>query len=652
MFCLNKTLSDTFLKKLQTGEINPEKLAEMSSKERRDFFGFLGEQNAVKVNELFETKLLLKNQQRGMITWAKQVAGLKPEAKRDIVDRVNKMENILEPETQQEFLEDLAAHKMGVTITMEEAGHISELAKLTADKKTIMEKSERRKGFTPTKEEIKYGRAGVAFGNYINDLKIEAKKKTVSEHMKAVQKNPAKAIYDATIGTAGVAKAVKAALDLSYTFRQGLRMLFTNPKIWKRNAILGADVAIKAFGGKPVMDEINASIISHPLYGEMKIADLAVAKIEEDIPTSIQEEIKVIGKFFKASDNAFTAQAHMSRVDAFAHYYQIAEKNGVDVTDKAELKAIGKLVNTLTGRSSIGKWEPQADILNVGFFAPRLFVSHIDTITQPALGRTKFQRQQASINLVKIIGGITMVLAIADALDDEAVDWDPRSANFGKIKVGNTRFDVTGGMSSLAVFAARMISGESKSSTSGIITEINSGDFGSKTKMDVSVDFMKNKFSPAFSTGLHVFEGKTFEGDEPTVWSELENMFVPLPITNVKESLDDPASAPLLWTVIADGLGIGTNTYGLNVNWEQKDTEEMNQAKEQLGDKFEEANDKFNKDYNDWFNTLANNQKYIDLSNDDKKKTLSSKREDIKDDVLREYGFRYRKPQVKRLPKF
>ena len=28
--------------------------------------------------------------------------------------------------------------------------------------------------------------------------------------------------------------------------------------IWKRNAILGADVAIKAFGGKPVMDEINA----------------------------------------------------------------------------------------------------------------------------------------------------------------------------------------------------------------------------------------------------------------------------------------------------------------------------------------------------------------------------------------------------------
>ena len=646
MFCLNKTLSNTFLKKLQSGEINPEKLANMSSKERRSFFsGFLGEQNAVKVNELFESKLLLKNQQRGMITWAKTFSGMKPEVKRDIVDRVNKMENVLEPETQQEFLEDLAAHKMGVAITMEEAGHILELAKIVEEKKVIMENGKRREWMgNGTATEMDYGRATIAFNHYVTELKTKAGKMTVSEYIK----NPMKVFMD----VAGASKSIKASPDISYTDRQGLKMMFANPKIWVKNAIKGIDVAIKSFKGENVMNEIDAKIVSHPLYKIMMQSGLDVGKIEEAIPFTAHEKVAIVGRFFKASNDSFTAQAHLSRLDAFDHYYHIAEKNGVDVTDKTELKAIAKMVNTLTGRSSLGRAEPIADVVNVGFFSARLFVSHIDTITSPVLGKTKFQRQQASINLMKIVGGVALVLAIADSIDDEAVDWDPRSANFGKIKIGNTRFDVTGGMGSLVVLAARMISSETKSSTSGIITEINSGDFGSKTRWDVTMDFMKNKLSPIFSTGMHIYEAETFKGDKPTFWSEFENMFVPLPITNYQELAEDPASAPIIWGVIADGLGIGTNTYGLNTNWETKDTEEMKQAKEQLGDKFKEANDKFNKDYNDWFNSLSDNQEYIDLSNDDKKKILSAKRDEIKDDVLREYNFRYRKPQTKKLPRF
>ncbi len=69
-WCLNKNLAADFIKKLKNGEINPEELADMTSLQRRTFFAdFLGVDNAKQVNALFESKLLLKDQKAGMITW-------------------------------------------------------------------------------------------------------------------------------------------------------------------------------------------------------------------------------------------------------------------------------------------------------------------------------------------------------------------------------------------------------------------------------------------------------------------------------------------------------------------------------------------------------------------------------------------------------
>jgi len=60
-----------FLTGLRKGEIDPQKLIDMTSVERRTFLAkYVGEWNAKFVNTEFESKLLLKNQQRGLITWA------------------------------------------------------------------------------------------------------------------------------------------------------------------------------------------------------------------------------------------------------------------------------------------------------------------------------------------------------------------------------------------------------------------------------------------------------------------------------------------------------------------------------------------------------------------------------------------------------
>jgi len=97
-WCLLPKEADKFIDKLRSGKINPSELADMTSAERRDFFKqFGGEENAKKINALFESKLLLKNQKAGMITWAKNISGISKPAKRDIISKINRLEKALSP---------------------------------------------------------------------------------------------------------------------------------------------------------------------------------------------------------------------------------------------------------------------------------------------------------------------------------------------------------------------------------------------------------------------------------------------------------------------------------------------------------------------------------------------------------------------------
>ena len=138
MFCLPSDVVDNFKAKIKDGTINPDKLSAMSSEERRSLFSdIVGEANAKEVNTQFESKLLLKNQQQGIINWAKSLTGIKPQAVNDIISRVNKMTEVLNPKTQDAFLEDLAAHKLGTAVTMSEAADISSRAKVATEARAV-----------------------------------------------------------------------------------------------------------------------------------------------------------------------------------------------------------------------------------------------------------------------------------------------------------------------------------------------------------------------------------------------------------------------------------------------------------------------------------------------------------------------------------
>ncbi len=539
-FCLLKPDVEKFIEALKTGKINPVKLAEMTSKERRNYLSdIVGKENAKEVNALFESKLLLKNQQQGMINWAKKTAGLKPEVRRDLISRIEKLDKVLDPKEQDLFLEDLASTKLGTDVTFEEAKHIADLSRKITELKT-------------GEDRMAYGRAKVELGNYISDLKN-------SNAPSFIQKPLGEKLTE----IAGTTKGLKASLDNSAIFRQGWKTLFSNPTIWAKNAKQSFKDLVQQFGGKAVMDEVQADIQSRPTYDLMKKAKLDVGTTEEQFPSHLAEKVPLLGRLYKSSEAAYTGFVYRTRADVFDKYLKIAETAGVEL-DKTQLESIGKLVNSLTGRGNLGTvGEKAATAFNNIFFSPRFLKSNIDFLTahQFQKGATPFVKKQAAINLMKVVVGTASVLAIANALKPGSVETDPRSSDFGKIRIGNTRFDVTGGMGSLLTLAGRLLTMSSKNATTKQITPLNSGKYGAQTGMDVLVNFAEGKASPIAGVVRDIMKGQTFGGGKPTILGEANNLLTPLPITNAYSSFTTPGAANPLLTIIADALGIGTNTY-------------------------------------------------------------------------------------------
>lgn len=663
MWCIPKHLVNDFLDRLKKGEITPDKMKAMSSEERRKYFSeFLGEANAIKVNTALEQKLILKNWKKGVVNWAKQNAGLTPEVRKDIISKVDKMETILNEKQQDAFLADLVAHRLGANVTMAEAANLSSLAKDAIQKRTKVEGLYKAKpNYDITKESpedfatrMEYGAAKVEFDDYFNKLKDESERIKLQEYL--LPKNWGRAVSEA----AGFSKAVIASFDDSVIGRQGLKTLTTNPDIWAKNSVQSVKDLIKVIvgGDKKAMKAIRAEILSRPnaVNGNYRKYGVDVGVREEAYPTSFPERLPVLGRFFKGSEIAFTAWQYRTRADLFDRVYALLEKSGGDP------EGLGLLVNEMTGRGGLGGLEPVAGVLNKIMFSVRFFKSNIDFLTAH-VGDKKMSpelKKKAAQNLALAILAVGTVLSVANAIDDNSVEFDPRSSDFGKIRIRNTRFDITAGMASIITLISRitptMHNGKwglwTKNSNTKIYTELNQDKFGAKTGWDVLMSFAEGKASPYARAFIDYLSGKDFKGRKPTVATTAQNLYVPIPVTNFNELKDDPNAAPLWIALLLDGIGFGQNTYGLEVDWDVKTSEKMNAFRETVSkDDFKSANKEFNTRFAEWMHETNKDSTYLELTDDDKLTVISREKTKLEEQVMKEYGFKY-KPEKKKLPKF
>ena len=652
-WCLIRSEATKFKKALIDGTIDPFVLSEMTSEERHAKFSeFTSETNATKMNAMFESKLLLKNRQQGMVTWAKRVVGITSEAKRDILSKILRLDKVLSPEENEQFLRDLVSTRLGVGVSEAEAKTLHDLGK---DIETKRENADEEGNFKSEETRLSYGASVVALETYVRELKLDAKKVNFKEE-------PLQFIKQQYLEVPGTLKSIVASLDNSFFGRQGIKTLMDTrtSKIWFKNFLKSwKDIALE-IKGKDAVDLIKADIYSRPnaINGKYKAGDYGLHVLsEEAFPSSLPEKIPLLGRLFKASESAYNGGALRLRADLADRIIIRAEANGVNTLSREEAEGLGHLVSSLTGRGNIGRLGVFSKEVNVLFFSVKFLKSNVDTLTahlfDKKVRQNEFARKEAIKSTLSIVSTMAMILAMAKFLDPDSVDEDPRSTNFGKVKIFGRWTDITGGMASLPALVSRILPtkrdgewGNWYKSSSGNWLKLGDS-YGSMNPEDVFYNFFEGKLSP-FARLIKTYtldQGKDFIGKPVTLTDTLKSIGLPISIQSYMEMTKDPDATfiDVLGSLVLDGLGLSVSTYMPNqFDWESSSAKKIQQFRENVTEKeFRDANDKFNKDYSDWLEVIIRTDDYKSLSEDGQSTVRTNGKAEIQQNVFDEYGFKY-----------
>lgn len=372
----------------------------------------------------------------------------------------------------------------------------------------------------------------------------------------------AKQIVGLGIDVLNVPRSFQATLDLSAGGRQAIVLGFVHPRLFAKHwraqlKYVKSEDDYQKYVVQRIRNSENAD-----LYDDMKLAITDVEDIafrEERFSSNLAETITG-GKRspVRMSGRAYTGLLTGFRADAFDTYVDALRVAGIDPRSsegRVALKGIARFINNATGRGGDSRdFAMHLQALNATFFSPRLLASRVNMLNPywywklppPA-------RKQALTAATAYFGALATTLFLVDKSGLADIEKDPRSADFGKIRIGNTRFDLGAGFSQVVILYARLVKSELKD-PNGVIKD--------KTRWDLGSRFFEGKLSPPGHYAHGWWSGRTFGYDEFDPAKEAGKAFIPIGAQSVHETHQEGAGVPL--TAASFGLnflGFGSATY-------------------------------------------------------------------------------------------
>jgi hypothetical protein len=381
------------------------------------------------------------------------------------------------------------------------------------------------------------------------------------------QRTRARKIVDGIANTIRFSRAVMTGGEFSAVLRQGGFTGFGHPVI----ASGALKPMFQALMSEKEQFRINEEIQTRPnapLYQRNKLqfteSGVRLSSMEEHYMFRVSEKIgrnplaKYPLKAINAFQRAYVTYLNRLRADSFD---ALLDTYG----DSPEMqKQIANLINVATGRgsSSVGKYVgPGA---NAVFFAPRYSISRFQLLLgQPGWSGNAATRKMVIQEYGRALAGASVIYALG-MMAGGTVDSDPRSSDFGKIKMGNSRIDPLFGLAQVTRLLATEASGERLDRKGKEVPIRGKVPFGQPDAYEVAANFARTKLSPAVGAGVSLAAGKDPVGQKFTLTDALIQSSVPITYGDILKAMEEQGVEKGTAIAILAIFGMGVQTYDTN----------------------------------------------------------------------------------------
>lgn len=373
---------------------------------------------------------------------------------------------------------------------------------------------------------------------------------------------------------ANLVRSVITSLDYSAVLRQGGMTAASHPIL----ALKAMPEMFRAGWSKYQASRAQQALEARPNYenGLYKRSGLYFAEkdaglsgMEESYMSRLADKIPGVA----GSERAYTTYLNRIRADVFDSLVGTLGKKGA-VTD-AEARVIANYVNASTGRGSLGFAEKAAVPLATVFFSPRFLASRFQLLSgQPMWGGTGRTRGLIAKEYARAALGLAVVYGMSKLVgrDDAEIGTDPGQADFGKIRIGNSRIDPLFSMSQTARFTYKEGAEVANSVKRMAGYNVPKKKFGDPDAADILGRFLRTKLAPVPGAALDVATGKNVVGEPQTLLpysvdqaltgkSHAGNLTIPLSIRDVYEAMQDQGVPKGAALGILAAFGMGFQAY-------------------------------------------------------------------------------------------
>ena len=550
--------------------------------------------------------------------------------------------------TQEELIEDFDEAKKELDSVSKEEVDAKEKARLATYKKSIQKRIDdlsnriKNKDYSPKAKPnpILLDKEALALQREYAKRKFDFDLDVARDRL--AKRNLTEKVIDFTLDKANIPRALLASGDFSAPLRQSLTATISHPIMALK---AGKEMFAQAFDAERAdnwMYDLKESegyqlIKDSGLY----ISDSSnpeVSAKEEDFATNLAEYIPGVAQ----SERAYSAYLNKMRVDIFSRGVDLLLRDKMTFANNPEAyKSLANFVNASTGRGNLGVLERGSKYLTPLFFSPRFLASRLQLLSgavlwnaPPAVKKMWLRDMTSTISF----GLLVLALFKANGAD---VEDDPRSSDFGKIRLGDTRWDIWGGFQQPIRYVIQFVSGQKKSSASGKITELDGTNYSKQTRLGVFGSFLRSKLAPIPAMAIDAMAGENMIGERFDLVKNWHKSITPLVWQGTYESANqDGWGFALTATLVPSTFGVGVQSYAVN-NFLQKGVDDRSiklllskkataiEPKEhdktiydiKTGEDRKMTSDEFKRYYDTWANYIKNNLKenhseYASMSNE------------------------------------